>query len=145
MNFKNLSKEQKQYIALGGIVTVALVGIIIFGIKVSLSSISVARLELSDLTSKIESSDRALSKKGKTREEFVRTMHELKEHLQSIPPDRNYYSWATEIIYAKARVVKLEIDAIDEQTRTGAAAKSGEKKKPDAGVVFTACDRPRWV
>ena len=36
--------------------------------------------------------------------------------LKNIPPNRNYYSWATEIIYAKARLAGLEIDAVDEQT-----------------------------
>lgn len=129
MNFKNLTKEQKQYIALGGIVATALVVIIVFGIKVSLSSITVARIELNDLTGKIESADRALAKQSKVREEFAETMHGLKEHLQNIPPDRNYYSWATEIIYSKARLAGLEIDAIDEQTRTGTLPKKDTNKE----------------
>jgi hypothetical protein len=129
MNFKDLTKEQKQHIALGGIVATALIVIIVFGIKVSLSSISVARLESNDVTGKIESADRALAMQSKVREEFAQTMRELKEHLQNIPPDRNYYSWATEIIYSKARLTGLEIDAIDEQTRSGIPSKGGNNKE----------------
>ena len=129
MNFKNLTKEQKKYIALGVIVATALVAIIVFGIKVSLSSISEVRLELNDLTGKIESADRALAKQSKVREEFVETVDRLKGHLKNIPPDRNYLSWATEIIYSKARLTGLEIDTLDEQTRTRVPSKSGNNKE----------------
>lgn len=117
MNLKNLTKEQKQYMALGGIVALVLVAGVVFGIKLSLSSIEDAKLELSELEGKIESADLALSKQGRVRAEFAETMGSLKEYLRDAPPNQNYYSWATEAIYATARKTVLEIDAIDEQTQ----------------------------
>lgn len=124
MDFKNMTKEQKQYIALGAILMVALIAITTIGIKLSLSSITAARLELDDLTQKIESADRALAKQSRVRKEFAATMASLKEHLQNIPPDRNYYSWATETIHAKARMAGLEVDVVDEMERSSSAPKS---------------------
>jgi hypothetical protein len=52
--------------------------------------------------------------------------------LGSLPPERNYYSWATEIIYDVARLVHLDVDAIDEQSN--AAVRS---KKPDSKYVHS--------
>jgi len=128
MNVKDLTKEQKQRIVLGGMVAVALVAIIFFGIKVSLSSIAVARQELNDLVSKIESADRALAKGSQVRKEYGETIEVLKEHLRSAPPVQNYYSWATEVIHERARQASLEIDAIDEQSRPGSTLSGGKGK-----------------
>jgi len=114
MNLLDLSKEQKQYLVLGVIVAIVLAILIIFGIKVSLSSISEARLELQDLAAKIETAEESLSKSQQGDAEFRATIAELTAHLANIPPDRNYYSWATEIIYIEARMVHFEIDAVDE-------------------------------
>ena len=119
MIFEGLTKQKKQYLALGAIGAVALVVVIVFGVKVSLSSIGEAQVELEDLTRKIESADRALSKQEQVRKEFFETSEELKGMIRIIPPQRNYYSWATEIIYAKARQAGLEVDAVDEQTNMG--------------------------
>jgi hypothetical protein len=119
MNVTDLTKQQKQYIVLGGIVAAALVVLIVFGVKVSLSSAGEAQDELTELTLKIEAADRALSNRESTKTEFEETSATLSKLLQNIPPQRNYYSWATEIIYAKARVAGLDIDAIDEQTGIG--------------------------
>ncbi len=125
MSFSDLTKEQKQYMALGAVATVALVVITIFGIKVSLSSITEAKQELGDLSLKIEEADRALSKQEQARIEFAETTRKLRAILKNTPPDRNYYSWVSEIIYEQARLAGLEIDAINEQNR--AAAPSGGK------------------
>jgi hypothetical protein len=119
MNFTsltNLTKDQRQYLVLGGVVAIILIVLIVFGVKVSLSSIGEAKLETSDLTSKIEGAERLLDKRDSTKKEFAETSDELRKYLKNIPPERNYYSWATEIIYATARLAELEIDAIDEQT-----------------------------
>jgi hypothetical protein len=122
MNMTNLSKEKKQYLILGAIGVLALVIITIFGLKFSLSSVGEAKTELADLKGKIESAERFLAKREQTRQAFSETSDELKSLIKSNPPLRNYYSWATEIIYAQARTAGLEVDAIDEQTgvsRTG--------------------------
>ena len=128
MNVKDLTKEQKQRVVLGGIVAVALVAIIFFGIKVSLSSIAVARLELNDLTGKIESADRALAKGSQVRKEYGETIEELEAYLHGAPPVQNYYSWATEVIHERARQANLEVDAIDEQSRPGSPPSGGKDK-----------------
>jgi len=114
MSILKFGKEQKQYLMLGAIVAIALAVLVVFGVKVSLSSIANAKLELQDLTGKIETAEKFLSKSQQDETEFRSTIAELKVHLETIPPDRNYYSWATEIVYAKARMVGFEIDAIDE-------------------------------
>ncbi len=129
MNLKDLTKGQKQYIALGGMGAVVLAGILVFGIRVSLSSITTAKLELDDLMGKIESADRALSRQDQIRQEFAESMGALKAYLRDAPPAQNYYSWATETIYAKARLANLEVDAIDEQTRPGIAPEGDKMLK----------------
>jgi hypothetical protein len=128
MSLLDLSKEQKQYLILGVVAAVILTVLIVFGIKVSLSSISEARLELHGLTEKIESAEKAVSNDHRDDAEFRSTIAELKAHLAKIPPDRNYYSWATEIIYNEARMVHFEIDTIDENT---IAAPADDPKEQD--------------
>lgn len=128
MNVKDLTKEQKQRIALGGIAAVAFVAIIFFGIKVSLSSIAVARQELDELAGKIESADRTLAKGSQVRKDYGETIEVLKEYLHGAPPVRNYYSWATEVIHERARQANLEVDSIDEQSRPRSTPSAGKDK-----------------
>ena len=114
MNLSNLSKEQKQYVVLG-VLAVAIVGIlIVFGVKVSLSSISNTKDELDSYTRKIEQAERMLSRRSNNDAESRRTMLMLKDYLESAPPDRNYYSWVTEVVYSEAREAGLEIDTVTE-------------------------------
>lgn len=127
----NLSKEHKQYVVLGAIVAVLLVVLIVFGIKVSLTSISAARLELVGLTEKIRSADITVTQNERDSAEFLATITELKAHLANIPPERNYYSWATEIIYKEARMVQFEVDAIDEAMLAAPVEDPKEEKGVD--------------
>ena len=99
MKSSHLTKEQKQYAVLGALVVLTLVLIIGFGIKVSLSSIATAKLELLDISSKVEGAEHALDRQDQGRTALAASTEVLKEHLQDSPPARNYYSWATEIIY----------------------------------------------
>ena len=128
MSLSDLKKEQKQYLILGVVVAVVIAVLIVFGVKVSLSSISEARLELGDLAGKIGAAEKSLSKTQRNEAEFRSTIAELAAHLGNIPPDRNYYSWATETIYAEARKADFEIDAIDE---IGIAAQSDDSMEED--------------
>ena len=114
MNLKDLSKEQKQYLILGAVVSVAVLGAIGVGVKFSLSSIGKARVELQDLTDKVERADRSLKNNKRDEAALYNTISELKVYLERLPPDQNYYSWATEVIYGNARDTRLEIDAINE-------------------------------
>jgi hypothetical protein len=116
MNIKDLSKEQKQYVALGSLSAAILVILMAVGIRFSMTTISVAKEELSGLTDKIDRANKALSRNKRTSGEYVETITVLKKYLENVPPERNYYSWATEIIYSKARLAELEIDSIDEIT-----------------------------
>ncbi len=129
MSFSDLKKEQKQYLILGVIAVVAVVVLIVFGIKVSLSSISEARLELGDLVGKIDTAEKSLSKTHREEAEFRSTIAELTTHLENIPPERNYYSWATETIYAEAQKADFEIDAINERGITTPDSVSMEQDK----------------
>ena len=125
MNIADLSKEQKQYVVIGGIVVVVLVALIVF-VSSSLSSTKDARLELADLTGKIDNADRALAKRDQEKTEFSETSAKLKVHIKNFPPNRNYYSWATEIVYDTARLAGLEVDAINEQTSAKKSKKAGK-------------------
>jgi hypothetical protein len=129
MSLLDLSKEQKQYLILGVLAAVILAILIVFGIKVSLSSMSETRLVLQGLSEKIEAAEKSVSKNYRDDAEFRSTIAELKVHLANIPPDRNYYSWATEVIYNEARMVNLEIDAVDE---ISIAAPADNPKQQDA-------------
>jgi hypothetical protein len=114
MSLAELTKEQKQYFTLGLIGGVIVIILAVMGIRFSLSSISEAKLELADLTDKINAADKALSKRSRASEDYKRTVSILKSHLENIPPEKNYYSWATEIIYSNGRNSDLEIESVDE-------------------------------
>ena len=131
MSLADLNKVQKQYMVLGAVVSVMMVVLIYFGVKFSTSSLSEMKSELEELTQKIDQSDRTLAKRAGTSLEYEQSVEILKAHLGNTPPRRNYYSWATEIIYAIARSTGLEVDAIDE---TGGVVPQKKAKKSSDGV-----------
>lgn len=133
MTLATLPKEQKQYLVLGLLVTVVLVVLSAFGIKISLSSIAQAKAELQEIAGKIDTADRSLAKGKATGERYLQTASELRQMLANVPPSRNYYSWATEIIYSQARSAELEIEAIDELAF--ARTDTGKKDKAAADAV----------
>ncbi|MDF7809118.1 hypothetical protein P4E94_16855, partial [Pontiellaceae bacterium B12219] len=120
MDLSNLTKEQKQYIVLGGLVVVGLVAGLIFGLGKLMSSVTEDKMELEDLSAKVSRAERTLSGYSKIVENFEQTIMDLEGYLDNVPPDQNYYSWATEIIYAKGRRVGLEIESVDEIGMSGA-------------------------
>ena len=134
MSLADLTKEQKQYLGLGGLGAVVLVVLAVMGIRFSLSSIAAAKLELADLTEKIERADKALIRQDQTSEDFDRTAAILKAHLENAPPKKNYYSWATEIVYSKGRDSGMQIQSVDEVVATGRA----KKAEDGAGLNFEA-------
>lgn len=114
MNLKAMSKEQKQYLLLGIIGGVLIVVLIAFGINAILSSTNDARTELDELRGKIEAAERTVETNRRNRDEFLDSIEALRKYLAGIPPDRNYYSWATEVIYREARHAGVEVDAMEE-------------------------------
>ena len=130
MNLSHLTKEQKQYIVLGAFVVAAVAGIVI-AVRFSVSSIESAKAELSELNLKNDRAEQALSKTATSMDRFEATILELKERLDHVPPEQNYYSWATEIIYFKGRKAGLEIESVDEVGMRGS-----NKKAPVDPVYF---------
>jgi hypothetical protein len=114
MSLKNLTKEQKQYVALGALAAAIVVILMVLGIRFSMATISEAKEELDDLTAKISNANQSLSRSRRTSEDYVETVAMLRKYLTNAPPERNYYSWATQVIYSKARIAGFEVDSIDE-------------------------------
>jgi hypothetical protein len=125
MNLNDLSKEQKQYIILGLVAAVILVTLLVLGIRFSLASIQSAKDELGIISDKIASADRTLSRSDQVSQDYRSTMETLKQRIMGVPPQRNYYSWATEVIYSEAGKAGLEIDSIDEIGGLHNAAEDG--------------------
>jgi len=121
MSLSNLTKQQKQYLSAGVVVVLIVAILAALGIKVSLSSIGKAKAELATLSQQIDQADGALSRRNQISEDYERTVSILKSHLKNVPPDVNYYSWATETIYSAGRNSNLEIDSVDEVSSIGKA------------------------
>ena len=134
MSLSDMNKTQQQYLLLGVLSLVIVGGLIWFGIRFSLASVTTAREELSALSEKIEHADLVLGKGKNTTADFEHTTELLKEQLDRIPPGKNYYSWATEEIYSTARHYGLEIDSIDEFKQVE-SVKRGKKEKKE-GLYF---------
>ena len=126
MSFNELDEEQKKRLLIGIVIGIAIIAATFWGIKFSLSSIAKAKLELDDLMTKIESADHSLSRQSQVRKELIETTEILKAYLLGAPPEKNYYSWASKVIYAKARQAEVDIDSIDEQTKKGATTLKGK-------------------
>ncbi len=113
MSLDELTKEQKQYLVFGG-VAMLLLALLIWWASAILSSIQAAKEELDDLSMKLESAKRAMADRSKASSDILNTVAILSGHFENAPPERNYYSWASEVVYSKAREVELEVDSIDE-------------------------------
>ncbi|NNJ70012.1 MAG: hypothetical protein HKP10_01835 [Kiritimatiellales bacterium] len=127
MNFKALNKGQKQNLILSSVAAVVLLCLTVLGIRFSLSSVAKAREELMDLSSKINTADNVLSKSSHTSEDYDSSVRILRECLDKIPPERDYYSWASQVIYATARTSGMEVDTVDEMN-TPASKVDGNKE-----------------
>ncbi|MCF7847920.1 MAG: hypothetical protein K9M45_03640 [Kiritimatiellales bacterium] len=136
MKLNALSKEQKQYLFLGMVVVAAMLAGIVFGIKVSLASISVAKMELQDLCAKIDSAQTTLKDHDVVTRNFTQSIAEMKVHVASSPPVKNYFSWAAELVYSQARAAGIDVDAIDELANTAPASvvADGENSDGDSEV-----------
>lgn len=132
MDLNTLSKEQQQYLVLGIIVAVALVGGIGYGVKFGFSAISAAKVELQDLVDKNAKAKNTLSKTDKIASDYTNAKAELEKIVARVPPLKNYFSWAAEIVYTQARVAGVEVDAIDELTDVAAVA---ERKQDDTKAL----------
>lgn len=139
MNLSDLTKSQ-QHLALGGAGAVVLGALLVFGIRLSLSSLREAQEQLEVVRGKIETAERSLARRGRTERDLAKVSRELGELLGQLPPERNYFSWATEVIYSVARDSGLEIEAIDEQSSGGASRKGKPASRKKGGKAGSAIE-----
>ena len=131
MDLNELTKEQKQLFILGG-ASLLLSALLIFaGIHSGFIPAQAAKTELEGLVGQIDLAERSLGEREKTKKEGLKMAAILEGLLQNLPPEKNYYSWATEIIYSTARKVGLDVDAIDEEKQAPERAKKPERSKRD--------------
>jgi len=113
MNVQDLIKEHKTYVISAGI-SIAATAIIVGGFWLRISSLSSEKADLDGLSGKIRTGEKSLSKQSQNSKDYDRTVALIEGYLANLPPSKNYYSWATEIIYAEADDTEFEIDAIEE-------------------------------
>ncbi len=128
MSLAGFLEEHKQPVLVITLTTVVFVLVVVFGIRFSLASIAAARGELEELADKIEMANRALDHRDAFIQELGTSTATLKHFQAQLPPQRSYYSWATEMIYSVARAAGLDISAIDE---INAHARAGGEKGQD--------------
>ena len=114
INLSDLTDKQKQYIVIGLVGGIALLAAIVFGVRFNMSSMKSGKTELKDLNTKIEQANQTLAERDGAFENFYQSVASLQNHLKNAPPEKNYYSWASEIIYSKGRLAGLIIESVDE-------------------------------
>lgn len=113
IDIKNLSKEQQQYLVLGALVLVGL----LFGVFVLMNRVvSVdreSRLELAELTEKIEKADRSLRGASVLRAQIAQSGEELGEMVALMPEYGSEFVWATEWVYALIQGSGIHLHSVD--------------------------------
>ena len=136
MDLNELTKEQKQLFALGGGALLVSALLIFAGIRTGFAPARAAQRDLEGLTGQMDLAKRSLLERKKTREEGEEIAATLEGLLQNLPPEKNYYSWATEIIYSIARKVGLDVDAIDEEKRPSKKTKKSRKGHSKKAKIY---------
>ncbi|MFC1467382.1 GspMb/PilO family protein [Verrucomicrobiota bacterium] len=113
IDFKNLTKEQQQYLVLGALVVAGvLYGLhMLVGVVVSIDKKS--RSELVELTEKIENAELALRGESKLRADIAKAGEELDELLRLMPEYGNEFIWATERVYELIRGSNIHLKSVD--------------------------------
>lgn len=113
MQFSDLTKAQRQYLASGALgLLIMLGGGWIIG-KVS-AVVDKSREELASLESKISVADQNIRHSARMKKKLSEIVEELDKKIAQTPPDLNNYSWTTELMYPLGRASRLEIDSISE-------------------------------
>lgn len=117
MKFCEATKEQKQYLVLGTIVGIALlIGLGQFVLVPLQMKWGQARLELDDLTAKLEKAGRLIESKKILDDNLKisrRDIHQVADYF--IPDVENPLSWVTEVLYEHARDVGVNVRAVSER------------------------------
>lgn len=114
MDFKNLTKSQQQYLALGAVAAAGL----LYGLFVLIQTVvgidQKSRAELQDLTEKIGTASQALHGEAALRQKIGGAGAELDEMFALMPEPGNEFIWATERVYELIRGSGLYLGAVDE-------------------------------
>ena len=123
LKWQDLSKEQKQYVLLGGIVLAAVLYLVFMLASGGLTDSPGAAREVvnvEDLRRRVQEAETSIR-----RERFLRAQYdEMKEELQNdilpyLPNEDNRYAWVTQQVYSRARALNIEVRSIDELARRG--------------------------
>lgn len=116
MNIQNLSKEHKQYFALGGIVVVtsifAVVNFVLMPMKAKWTN---ARTEFEALRSNVAQAHRMVKNERNIQAKLAESNDVLQRAAGEFLPDTyNPLSWATQKMYTQSRIVGVEIASVSE-------------------------------
>jgi hypothetical protein len=151
MKWADLSKEQKQYIMLGGIVAVALVYVIytlLTGLapEGSEESSKQVELDLEKLEEQVDKAEGTIRKERRILEGYEKTMEELQTMQQRyFPNEDNRYSWVTELIYAQSRRFGIEVQQISELGSPGAEQQPFERYAVQVNLTCSYAKLIRFV
>jgi hypothetical protein len=136
IDFNNLTKQQQQYVALGGLVAAGvLYGVYMLG-NMLVGADAASRIELEELTEKIERAESGLRGKSRVQQNTVAVKRDLDEMLEWMPEPGNEYIWATERVYSLIRGSGLNLRSVDNIARRGAG--KGDVQIGDYAVRLSA-------
>lgn len=121
IDISQLTKEQKQYIALG-IMMIAIVVSVVYSL-VDVGGGTAAddgspQKTLEELQSESESLERIVRREKRLEFDFKEIQTQLSTLKKSyLPNENNKYSWVTEIVYSTAREENVQVDMVTEVLR----------------------------
>ncbi len=122
MNWKAMTKEQKQYVVLGVIVAgTAIYALFNFVLKPMLSgSGSTGKNSLTEMEAKLEEADQLVRQRIMLSDQYEATQKKLDEaRREFLPASDNPLSWVTRQIYRAARAAQVEVESVEEQAQLG--------------------------
>jgi len=127
MDFSNLSKQEKDRLLLIVMATVLFVVGIGYTLNFALSMSADVEKKDEQLAEKINSVDRKLRREIVVTKQIQKIDAELKSYVKEVPLQKEYYVWATELIYDLAEKTNLDVSGIKKIGGTKAASKSKKK------------------
>ena len=135
-NLSNLSKQQKDRLLLMVMGGVLLVGGVGYGLK-SVFAISASVESKNEiLESKISRAERMVRMQNRLLKDTQDISAELKTYIKEAPPEKDYYPWASKLLYALAKETAFEIkDVIDIGGSSSSPKVKGKDKKVKVDVL----------
>ena len=132
MDWKGLSKQQKQVVFLIGIVlSAAIYGVHTFALKPLMENWKQSSAELSDLQTKLHKANLAIRSERKLRRELMDSEKELKTAVaEFIPSKDDPYAWVSAKIYALAREAGIRLESVEETSTIDLHLAADEENGP---------------